>query len=200
LTQTTLQALKAHGEWALALVLLLGALGVPSPATLSIVATGALVRYGHVNPVLAFATALASSATGTSLSYGMGRRGMKRLFSRLERRRVWRLAQDRFRRNAGMAVFLTRWLVTPLGLAVNLIAGGERYSFARFTLWSVLGHTLWIALYGGLGYAFAASWRRIVEHAGTAGWVVAAVVTVGIALALLRWRRTRSMPRNPETA
>ena len=58
------------------------------------------------------------------------------------------------KRRGGIAIYLTRWLFTPLALPTNLIAGSSGYPFWKFLLFDIAGEITWILLYGGLGYAF----------------------------------------------
>ena len=49
-------------------------------------------------------------------------------------------AEARLRKWGGPGIFFTRWLVTPLGPAVNLISGFAGYSWLRFLIWDFLGN------------------------------------------------------------
>src|SRR5262245_34986852 len=63
----------AHGYGALFLLLALGIVGLPIPDETLLVFTGYLISRGALNPVAAFAAALAGTWTGISLSYVLGR-------------------------------------------------------------------------------------------------------------------------------
>ena len=64
------------------------------------------------------------------------------------------VARDLARQGAS-AIFFSRWLVSPLGPYVNLIAGSTAYGWARFTTAGIAGETVWAGLYVGTGYGFA---------------------------------------------
>ena len=86
----------------------------------------------------------------------------------------------------GMGVFLSRWLVSPLGPYVNLAGGAGRLRWARFSLWGAAGEMVWVGLYVGLGYGFAGSLTAIAEFAADVSGVLAGGV---VALGLWLWLR-----------
>ena len=90
----------------------------------------------------------------------------------------------------GVRDLFSRFLVTPLALPTNLIAGGDRYPFARFIAICLAGETVWVILFGGLGYLFAHSWQAIGGIAGDLGWLLAgaAIVALGFYEAYKYWR------------
>ena len=84
---------------------------------------------------------------------------------------------------------LSRWLFSPLGPWVNLIAGAAGCP-ARFTLWGALGQTIWAALSVGLGYAFATRLDALTEI--VAEWSgLALSLGVALAVAVLLAQRMR---------
>ena len=61
----------------------------------------------------------------------------------------------------GLAILSTRYLLTSLDVPTNLIAGSSGYSLRRFIVWDIVGRTIWLLLYGGLGYAFGSQWEMV---------------------------------------
>ena len=92
---------------------------------------------------------------------------------------------------AGCTVFLSRWLVSALGPYVNLAAGAARVGWARFTLAAIAGEAVWVGMYVGLGFVFAA---RIDAIGATVPSVLAALAAAGVAALLGRalWRRRQA--------
>ena len=81
------------------------------------------------------------------------------------------------------AVFLTRWLFSPLGPWVNLITGSSGYGWHRFTLAGVAGEAVWAGLYVGMGYAFADNITAANDMLGSVLGIIAggaAVLTLGL--------------------
>ncbi|MBK9714807.1 MAG: VTT domain-containing protein [Kouleothrix sp.] len=89
--------------------------------------------------------------------------------------------QATFERRGGLVVFLTRFMLTPLALPTNLIAGSSRYSYARFLALDALGELIWICVYVGLGYTFAGQWETISELAGSLSGALVGLVTLVVA-------------------
>jgi membrane protein DedA with SNARE-associated domain len=56
-------------------------------------------------------------------------------------------------------------------------------NWLRFTIWAILGEAVWIALYLGIGYAFAAHIEAAADIAGNLSGVLAAgAVALGLGL------------------
>lgn len=178
-----------YGPLALALAIFVGALGLPLPGTALLLAAGALARGGLVNAPVAAVMAVSAAVLGDGTSYLLARFGFKPVLGRLEGNAAWRRAEQAIERWGVFAILLSRFLVTPLALPTNLIVGGDRYPFVRFISLCLAGETVWVILFGGLGYLFAESWRAIGGFAGDLGlWLTgAAVAAVGFYEAYKLW-------------
>ena len=184
-----LDLLLNYGPPALAIVLFVGALGLPIPSTALILAAGALVREGLVDAPLSAILAVIAAVLGDASSYLLARLGFAPILGRLEGSASWHRAERAFERWGKLAILFSRFLVTPLSLPVNAIAGAVRYPFAGFFLLCAIGEVVWVALFGGLGYLFAGSWQAIGGLAGDLGlWLTgAAIVTLGFYEAYRFW-------------
>ncbi len=74
-------------------------------------------------------------------------------------------AQALVARRGASGVFLSRWLITPLGPASNYVAGAAGLSLPRFMAASVPGKAIWVAVHFTFGHrggvaAFAEPKRR----------------------------------------
>jgi membrane protein DedA with SNARE-associated domain len=69
---------------------------------------------------------------------------------------------------------------------VNFIAGTTGLGWLRFTLWDVLGETIWVTVYVGLGVAFATQIEAVADILGNAVGLLAALA---VAAAMLVWIR-----------
>ncbi len=92
---------------------------------------------------------------------------------------------------AGMAVYLTRFLITALAVPINLIAGGSGIRFRRFITYDALGELTWIILYGGLGFWFGSQWEVVSDFISNFGGLLLGLVLLigGI------WLGTRQLKR-----
>lgn len=199
---TLLHYLESHGPIVLAVLLFLASVGVPVPASIIVIAAGAFARQGKFGWALAFALTLAGATLGSGGSYAMGRWGLKAVVNRLQKGRAWRRAEDKFRKGAAPAIVLTRFLITPLALPTNLIAGAEKYPPPAFLFWCAVGTAIWIGIYGGAGYLAGASWPWVQARIGQyAPWVLfaAAALFAGYEL-LVHARAHRHAPPGPQSA
>ena len=177
-----LSTLGVYGVPALFVVLLIGAIGVPMPATLLLLAAGSFVEQGELNLWPALVLASAGAIIGDNVGYALGRWGGQRAartFSRLVGgEQQLKRAEDWLRRREGAGVFLTRWLFTPLGPLVNLTSGATRYPWPRFLLYDVLGEALWVVLYVLLGKFFSGSVQLMSEFFGDFTWMIVGLLFV----------------------
>ena len=154
---------------------MLGALGIPIPTSLLVVAAGAFSRQGMLSLLPAAGLGLLGTIMGDSISFAMGRWGGNWVSSRFGGSSVWNSAQTTFNRNSRMAVFFTRFLLTAIALPVNLMAGSS-CQFRRFFVTVIAGETIWILVYGGLGYLFGSQWELISQFLSDFGGLVLGMV------------------------
>jgi membrane protein DedA with SNARE-associated domain len=93
----------------------------------------------------------------------------------------------------GLGVFFSTWLVAPLGPWVNLAAGATGMGAVRFTVWDAIGDAIWVAIYVGLGYAFATNIDALSAILGNAAAAITALAVAG-GLGLLLVRAARKRP------
>jgi membrane-associated protein len=190
LSDTFLAGMLIYGAPALSAALLLSGLGVPLPGAMLLLAAGAFVSQGALDGQLVVPLALVAVIAGDSGSYCLGRYAGPLVVRRVEGTATWRRAQAVFVRRGGVAMFLTRFLLTPLALPTNLIAGSSRYPYRRFLFFSVTGEVIWVAVYGALGYLFADSWDVLSDLLGNVSGLLVGVVLLAVAgYAALRYAR-----------
>lgn len=169
-----------YGSVALGVTVLLAALGVPFPSTVFVLASGAFIQQGVLDLPSTLAVALLFVVTGDTLSYGMGRllrSFMQRRFGKME---SWRNAEAYFQRRGGVAIYLTRWLLTPIAVPTNWIAGSSGYRPLRFLAYAAAGELTWLLVYGGLGYLFGSQWEAVSTFISDfSGLLVGLVLLVG---------------------
>lgn len=189
LTDLFLTGVITYGAPALGLALLLAALGVPLPGTLLVIATGAFVRQGVVDGVTASAFGLAGAILGDSLSYTLGYFAGGWLQRRFGRTTTWQKARYTFDQRGSVAIFLTRFLLTPLAIPTNLIAGSSGFTFWRFGAYATAGELIWIVLFGGLGYTFGSQWELISQFVTDFSGVLVGAALLGAGLTFWLSRR-----------
>jgi len=157
-----LSALLVYGYPILGLILLFGAIGLPLPTGLSAAIAGSLSALGRMDWVTASIVAITASLLGDMLAYGIGRAASTRFLERWGRwlgympKRQAR-AEVLFQRWGGLAILLTRTLISHLSSIVSLLAGLHRYRILPFIAFALLGRMIWSFAYLGLGYALGGS-------------------------------------------
>lgn len=179
-----------YGSPMVAGTLLIGAVGIPVPGTLLVIAVGAFVRQGVLDIYTAPVLGLAGVVVGDAIIYGLGRFARGWIQKRFGHSAAWQKAEAYFNRRGGIAIYLTRWLFTPLAVPTNLIAGSSGYPFWKFLLFDVSGEITWILLYGGLGYTFGSQWELISDFISDFSGLLVGVLVLAIGIyVLLRWRK-----------
>jgi membrane protein DedA with SNARE-associated domain len=152
-----------YGSPILGAIVFIGAMGAPFPGTLIVIAVGAFCKQGFLPWHTTGLAALTCVVAGDSLSYAMGYYAREPVLRRFQDSQRWIQAESTFNRWGGMAVLWTRFLITGIAVPVNLIAGTSNFPFRRFFLYDLLGETVWIFGYGGLGYLFGTQWEPVSE-------------------------------------
>jgi membrane-associated protein len=179
ITDFLLTSLLNHGALVLGITLFLAALGVPLPATMLVVATGAFSKQGVMSLQAAAGVALIAAVAGDGCSYMLGRLVGERLTSRWKSSKVWATADLQFARWGIWSVFLSRFLFTPIAMPVNLMAGSTLFPWHKFLLAVVLGEVIWVLLFGGLGLLFADSWEVLSRLASDLSGLLVGVLLLG---------------------
>lgn len=196
-----------YGSTAVFAVTFLSCLAMPVPASLMMLTGGAFAASGDLVLTSVVVAAYAGAVAGDQTGYLIGRScaGPLERWAAARRSRAFLLGRARASIEAwgGAGVFLSRWLVSPLGPYVNFASGAGRMHWIRFSVWGAAGEVVWVGLYVGLGYAFAESLPAIAEFAADFNGVIAGgVVAVGIWLWLRVMQRRRdraSMPVSADT-
>ncbi|MBK9714055.1 MAG: DedA family protein [Kouleothrix sp.] len=190
LNDLLLTYIVTYGPLMLALVFMLAAMGLPLPSTLCVVAGGAFVQQGVLDSYTTVAVGLAGVVLGDALSYGMGRLLRHPIQRRYGQSAAWLRAEAYFARHAPVAIYLTRCVLTPIAVPINLVAGSSDYPPGRFVVYDAAGELTWLLGYGMLGYLFGSQWEYISDLIGNASGLLVGLLIAGAGgYALIRWQR-----------
>jgi membrane protein DedA with SNARE-associated domain len=188
------------GAAALALATFLSCLAVPVPTSLMMLAAGAFVASGDLALAPVVAAAFLGALLGDQAGFGLGRGAGALLTGRLRRRparaRLLAQAEAMVAARGAVSVFFSRWLFSPLGPYVNLLAGGAGMGWTLFTAMSAAGEAVWVVVYVGLGFAFAGQLEAVAGLlADSVGLLTSALLATLAGYALLRQGRRRRLRR-----
>jgi membrane-associated protein len=188
MTAWLLALVPQYGLWLLAATTFLSCLALPFPASILMLTAGGFAAAGDLVLWQAFMAAAAGGIAGDQLGYWAGRGLGASLLTRLRkdpaRDKLLARADALMDRRGVLAVFLSRWLLSPLGPWVNLIAGSTSYGWLRFSLAGVAGESVWAGLYVGAGYGFGGNVEAASEMLGS---VLGLVGAVGAVVVLGYW-------------
>jgi membrane protein DedA with SNARE-associated domain len=175
-----LAAVSQYGAPALFGIVTIAAFGVPLPITLLLIVAGSMISQGAMNLWWAIGAAGAGSILGDQAGYAVGRLGgpavVTRLSSLFGMRASLQAMEAKAKAWGGPGIFITRWLLSPLGPWINLASGTARYPWHRFLFWDILGEITGAAVFISLGRFFSDRVIALYAVLGDLTWAIAALV------------------------
>jgi membrane-associated protein len=197
-----LAAVSLYGAPALFGIVAIAAIGVPLPITLLLIIVGSLISQGAMNLWWAIAAASVGSILGDQAGYAIGRWAGPAVVARLSRvfgkRANLEAMEAKAKAWGGPGIFVTRWLISPLGPWINLASGTAAYPWHRFLFWDILGELTGAAVFISLGLFFSDRVMSLYAVLGDLTWAIAALLSAIVLgyLLLTYLRRARpSIPR-----
>jgi membrane protein DedA with SNARE-associated domain len=194
-----LAAVSLYGAPALFGIVTLAAIGVPLPITLLLIVVGSMTSQGAMNLWWAVGAASAGSILGDQAGYALGRWGGQAAVTRLSglfgKRASLAEMEAKAKAWGGPGIFVTRWLLSPLGPWINLASGTAGYPWHRFLFWDILGEITGAVVFVSLGRFFSDRVMALYGVLGDLTWAVAGLLAAAIIgyqlLANLRRARVR---------
>jgi len=194
LEQQVLVWITQYGYAAIFLLLVLGIVGLPVPDETLLTFSGYLIYKGHLSPALAFASALAGSASGITISYALGRTFGMALIHRFGK--YLHLTPERLGRAHAWFERIGQWVLT-FGYFIPGVrhltayaAGISSLEPQRFAIFAYLGSVLWVSTFLSLGYLLGERWHTVERNIHR--YLVFVAVALGaLAAGYLAWRSWR---------
>lgn len=187
MTQDLLDLLPQWGPWLLAASAFLSCMMIPLPTSFLLMTAGALTGTGHLDLPLMILGATLGATAGDIAAFLLARRIGPWLARPGTRRAVLMgRARDFIARRGVLAVFLSRWLVTPIAPATNYVAGAAGLPLSLFILASAGGELIWAVLH--LIAAHAAT-RMFRDHEQAFVIAIATGAVLAAILGVWHWRR-----------
>lgn len=175
-----LAAVSQYGAPALFGIVAIAAIGIPLPITLLLLVAGSMISQGAMNLWWAIGMAGAGSILGDQVGYAIGRWGgpaiVTKLSSLFGRRASLEAMEVKAKAWGGPGIFITRWLLSPLGPWINLASGTAGYPWHRFLLWDSLGEITGAAVYISLGRYFSDRVMTLYGILGDFSWAIAGLL------------------------
>jgi membrane protein DedA with SNARE-associated domain len=176
---------------------------IPTSSELTLGLGGALAASGKLNLAAVIAVGAAGETVGAYIAWVVGRTGGRGFVERygrfvlltrtdLDRAEAW------YGRHERSGVFVGR-LLPVIRSFVALVAGVAEVPLLAFGLFTLLGSLIWDGLMAGIGYGVGSSWHKVVHVFSDAGYVIAVVAIVVIALAVVHRLRAYRHLRDLES-
>lgn len=190
MTETIFGLVTQYGAYVIFASAFLSCLALPIPTSLMMLTGGAFVASGDLTFWTVGLAAYLGAVLGDQAGFFIGRTGGSALVDRLARSPARATVLSRARalvnQRGGMGVFLSTWALAPLGPWVNFVAGATGLSWRRFTIADVLGETVWVTLYVGLGYVFMDQVATVAEIMSD---IIGLLVSLTVAATMALWLR-----------
>jgi len=191
------QFVAKHGYSVLFASVFANQVGLPVPAILFLIASGALAESGRLNPAVALGLAIIASVLADMVWYEAGRRRGDKILHFIyglasEPDAAERRSRKNFARYGPQLLVLAKF-VPGLDAAAPPLAGLSATSRLRFLAFDAVGAALWSGAYAGFGYVFSKDLERAVAYAVRMSKLMAVGVLAGLTVyvgrRLFRWCR-----------
>src|SRR6202035_828091 len=159
---------------------------VPIPSEITFGFAGVLAGEGRLNVVAIIIIGTIAELLGSLVAYGIGRVGERPLVARFGRYLL--ITQSDIDRAERFLAGRGAWAV-PVGRAlpvvrtfISIVAGFVEVPLMMFALLSLLGTAVWVTAITLIGYAVGTQWKSIEKGIALAGWAIAALAVIGIAV------------------
>jgi len=174
--------LRQYGIGLLGAAIILQTNGIPIGANFMVMAAGAFAYAGEYSlgwlALMVWAFLITGDITSYLLWRFLGNRMNERFpsFRHSIQPRLLRAGRI-FDKYGALTVTFTRFPVSALSVAINIISGTTNFRMTRFMLAAALGELLWVAFNLGVGYWFGDSWEDIGPLLSAAGqWLALLLV------------------------
>ena len=166
-TNLLIEYFRNYNIWFLSIIIVLQCIGIPTGASLLVIASGAFAYAGEFNVVILLLEIWFFSWLGDVIAYIMwkviGDKALNR-HSKIKKYFQPKIlkSKDYLIKHGRISVFLSRFLISSIGPFINAAAGITGYKLWTFSLFVALGELFWTCIYLGLGYWFGDSFETIV--------------------------------------
>lgn len=191
ITQWLVDVMQTVGGVGVALAVALESLFPPIPSEVILPLAGFTASRGTFHLASAIVWATVGSVAGAWALYGIARWvGLHRIHRAADRipgvsRGDVDRANDWFTRYGAWSVLLGR-VVPVVRSLISIPAGFNRMGFVRFTLWTLLGSSVWNTVLVTAGYLLGEHWCSMLGALGVFEDVVIAVFVLVVAVAVAR--------------
>lgn len=173
----------------LSILIIVQCIGIPSGATLLVIASGAFAYAGEFNIILLLLEIWLFSCIGDSFAYLMWKSIGNKTLNKPSKLKTYfepkiTKAQNYLDKYGKSSIFITRFLISAMGPFVNAAAGIAGYNLLTFIIFVAFGELLWTCIYLGLGFWFGDSWESVIPIVTQVGEVLTYITILVIVIYL----------------
>jgi membrane protein DedA with SNARE-associated domain len=188
-----------YGYGAIFVLLMLGIAGLPVPDETLLTFAGYLVFKQKLTFLPTLATAFLGSSCGITVSYACGRGlglHLVRKVGPLLRLKPEHLSQvQTWFARWGKYTLIIGYFVPGVRHVTAFVAGSSKLPLPVFALFAYSGALVWTSSLIGLGYLFGEEWAHLSDTLHRPLIMLAALVSLVLALYVLLWRRRQTVAR-----
>jgi membrane protein DedA with SNARE-associated domain len=192
--------LETWGYLAVFALSFISAMGLPVGAELAVIYGGVLAsgqiphEPHHLNLVVVILCATAGEVLGSLAGYLIGFYGGRALVDRFGKyvlltHRDLDRAEEWFDRHGEPLVFFGRF-IPLLRSFVSFAAGLGEMAIGKFVLFTVIACAIWCTALASLGYALGSSYNHVLKAFSYAGYLLALLAVIAVAVVFLHRLRT----------
>lgn len=180
------ELINNYGYFAIVALIAIENIFPPIPSEVILTFGGFLTTYTYMTPWLVILWSTVGSVIGAIILYFLGKLLPPERWGKLLRFKPEEVAgaQDWFLRRGQASVLLCRCVPIMRSL-ISIPAGMTRMNMVKFLVLTTIGSTIWNTLLVLLGAGAGSSWTLIVEYLGVYSWIVAAALSLGLAVFML---------------
>jgi membrane protein DedA with SNARE-associated domain len=164
-------------------LMMLESMIVPVPSEFVMPFAGFLVAQGTFSFLLVIIASTLGSITGSLIFYYIGKTGGHRLVEKygkyvLVDAEDIRKTEEWFQKRGDLTVFLAR-LIPVVRHLISFIAGIGKMNVKKFTLYTILGATLWNGILTYLGFILGQHWNEVSQYLEELDIIIVILLIVG---------------------
>ena len=162
-----IECFRSYNILFLCILIIIQCIGIPTGASLVVIASGAFAYAGEFNIVILLLEIWFFSCVGDAIAYILWRTTGIKFLNKSTRIKTYfepkiAKAQNYLDKHGKSSIFFTRFLISAMGPFVNAAAGITAYNMSTFIMFVSFGELFWTCMYLGLGYWFGDSWQSII--------------------------------------
>ena len=178
--------LETYGYYGIALLMFLENIFPPIPSEFIMPLAGFMIEQGKFSFAAVIAAGTAGALLGTIPFYFLGRMiDEKRLKDLADRHGRWLTissadienAQKWFDRRGSVTVLFCR-LIPGIRSVISIPAGINRMNFAAFTIYTLIGTTIWTGLLTYLGYFLKSNFAQVEEYLSPVSYLIFGILII----------------------